>query len=532
MAAAVRIRDLLRVTLPVPHRATVAKQLGKEMGWLSPVLVEMSWRRLAWPWAQDGGRREMLAALDARSLSRLEQGAAMAGAEAPPRPRPGAPSRSATGLLEAPQAGEFGFFPSYTTEDVGHSSPILSSPRAKNILQEPEVPNPTSAWRGGTKAAMPAGLALPRLLRHGRGVGHILEDPDLRKLLNDSSMLNLSFLPSNWFNNGTGDSFLPLSIKITIVVVYSIVCIVGLVGNCSVMYVIVRFTKMKTATNIYIFNLALADTLCLMTLPFQGTDTFLGFWPFGNVLCKIAISIDYYNMFTSTFTLTMMSVDRYIAICHPIKALDIRTPHKAKVVNVCIWALASVFGIPAMVMGSAENENNEIDCLIKLPSPVDYWDPVFGICVFLFSFMIPVLIITICYSLMIRRLKNVRVLSGSKEKDRNLRRITRMVLVVVAVFIICWTPIQIFVLVQCLGAKAESELELAISCFCTALGYANSSLNPVLYAFLDENFKACFKKFCFPTAFRTELQMSNRMCSIAKDVAYACKNSEGTNNPA
>lgn len=174
----------------------------------------------------------------------------------------------------------------------------------------------------------------------------------------------------------------------------------------------------------------------------------------------------------------------------------------------------------------------EIDCLIKLPSPVDYWDPVFGICVFLFSFMIPVLIITICYSLMIRRLKNVRVLSGSKEKDRNLRRITRMVLVVVAVFIICWTPIQIFVLVQCLGAKAESELELAISCFCTALGYANSSLNPVLYAFLDENFKACFKKFCFPTAFRTELQMSNRMCSIAKDVAYACKNSEGTNNPA
>ncbi|XP_015737191.1 nociceptin receptor isoform X1 [Coturnix japonica] len=361
---------------------------------------------------------------------------------------------------------------------------------------------------------------------------HILEDPDLRKLLNDSSMLNLSFLPSNWFNNGTGDSFLPLSIKITIVVVYSIVCIVGLVGNCSVMYVIVRFTKMKTATNIYIFNLALADTLCLMTLPFQGTDTFLGFWPFGNVLCKIVISIDYYNMFTSTFTLTMMSVDRYIAICHPIKALDIRTPHKAKVVNVCIWALASVFGIPAMVMGSAENENNEIDCLIKLPSPVDYWDPVFGICVFLFSFMIPVLIITICYSLMIIRLKSVRLLSGSKEKDRNLRRITRMVLVVVAVFIICWTPIQIFVLVQCLGAKAESELELAISCFCTALGYANSSLNPVLYAFLDENFKACFKKFCFPTAFRTELQMSNRMCSIAKDVAYACKNSEGTNNPA
>ncbi|XP_070604874.1 nociceptin receptor [Erythrolamprus reginae] len=352
----------------------------------------------------------------------------------------------------------------------------------------------------------------------------------MSRLMNDSSLWNFSL--DDWFHNRTTDGFLPMRIKVTIVIVYSIVCIVGLLGNCSVMYVIIRFTKMKTATNIYIFNLALADTLCLMTLPFQGTDTFLGSWPFGNALCKIAISIDYYNMFTSTFTLTMMSVDRYIAICHPIKALDIRTPHKAKVVNVGIWALASVFGIPVMVMGSTERENDEIDCLIRLPEPEDYWEPIFGICVFLFSFMIPVMVITICYSLMIRRLKNVRVLSGSKEKDRNLRRIARLVLVVVAVFIICWTPVHIFVLVRSLGAKTDNELSLSILYFCTALGYANSCLNPVLYAFLDENFKTCFKKFCFPSSFRKELQMSNRMCSIAKDVAYACKNSDGTNNPA
>ncbi|XP_038606635.1 nociceptin receptor [Tachyglossus aculeatus] len=358
------------------------------------------------------------------------------------------------------------------------------------------------------------------------------EDFYVNKLLGNASLLNITFRPDYPLFNETQDTFLPLGIKVTIVVVYLIVCVVGLVGNLLVMYVIIRYTKMKTATNIYIFNLALADALVLLTLPFQGTDMFLGFWPFGNMLCKIVISIDYYNMFTSTFTLTMMSVDRYIAICHPVKALDIRTPNKAKVVNICIWALASVIGIPVMVMGSAEMENNEIECLVQIPVPENYWSPVFGVCVFLFSFVIPVLIITICYSLMIRRLKNVRVLSGSKEKDRNLRRITRMVLVVVAVFVICWTPIQIFVLVQCLGTQPDSEVKVVILHFCIVLGYANSSLNPVLYAFLDENFKTCFKKFCFPSTFRPELQMSNRMCSIAKDVAYACKTSDGTNNPA
>ncbi|KAF7248562.1 Nociceptin receptor [Varanus komodoensis] len=60
----------------------------------------------------------------------------------------------------------------------------------------------------------------------------------MRKLVNDSSLWNLSL--GDWFHNRTTDSFLPVGIKVTIVFVYSIVCIIGLVGNCSVMYVIIR----------------------------------------------------------------------------------------------------------------------------------------------------------------------------------------------------------------------------------------------------------------------------------------------------
>ncbi|XP_048879981.1 delta-type opioid receptor-like [Brienomyrus brachyistius] len=317
-------------------------------------------------------------------------------------------------------------------------------------------------------------------------------------------LFNGSAFPTNYSAYNQTDGLLPTSIKITIVVVYMVVCVVGLVGNCLVMYVNLRYTKMKTATNIYIFNLALADSLVLATLPFQGTDVFLGFWPFGNVLCKVVISIDYYNMFTSTFTLTVMSVDRYIAVCHPVKALDMRTPHKAKVVNVCVWALASAIGVPAMVMGDVEVEHNGIECIVVLPDPRSYWEPVFGTCVFLFSFVVPVAIISVCYSLMVKRLRSVRLLSGSREKDRNLRRITRMVLAVVAAFVVCWTPVQIMALAQSLGVNLGSLLTVALMHFCIALGYVNSSLNPVLYAFLDENFKRCFREFCQPAALHTD----------------------------
>ncbi|XP_068605173.1 kappa-type opioid receptor [Brachionichthys hirsutus] len=304
-----------------------------------------------------------------------------------------------------------------------------------------------------------------------------------------------------------------------IVALYSVVFVVGLAGNCLVMYVIIRYTKMKTATNIYIFNLAVADALVTTTVPFQSADYLLNSWPFGKVACKVFISIDYYNMFTSIFTLTMMSIDRYVAVCHPIKALDFRTPTKAKMINLVIWVLASAAGVPAMVLGSTKTNNGTTECALQFPEPYVYWDTLMKICVFIFAFFVPVIIITVCYTLMVMRLKSVRLLSGSREKDRTLRRITRLVLVVVAVFVVCWTPIHIFIFVNLIsGYVPETTAVMAAYFFCVALGYTNSSLNPILYAFLDENFKRCFRDFCCPASRGNgECQGVSRVRSTLRD---------------
>ncbi|XP_067277985.1 mu-type opioid receptor [Pseudorasbora parva] len=335
-----------------------------------------------------------------------------------------------------------------------------------------------------------------------------------RNFSNSSSLVNMN--SSRCDRTAELDkSATPVIVAIIITALYSIVCVLGLVGNVLVMYVIIRYTKMKTATNIYIFNLALADALATSTLPFQSVNYLMGTWPFGDLLCKIVMSIDYYNMFTSIFTLTTMSVDRYIAVCHPVKALDFRTPRNAKIVNVCNWILSSAIGLPVMVMASTTTEYHSssfsvTDCNLLFPHPSWYWENLLKICVFIFAFIMPVLIITVCYGLMILRLKSVRMLSGSKEKDRNLRRITRMVLVVVAVFIVCWTPIHIFVIIKALVTIPSSLLQTVTWHFCIALGYTNSCLNPVLYAFLDENFKRCFREFCIPSPSVLDLQNSTR----------------------
>nr|XP_032626717.1 mu-type opioid receptor isoform X2 [Chelonoidis abingdonii] len=312
---------------------------------------------------------------------------------------------------------------------------------------------------------------------------------------------------------------------ITIMALYSVVCVVGLFGNFLVMY-----TKMKTATNIYIFNLALADALATSTLPFQSVNYLMGTWPFGTILCKIVISIDYYNMFTSIFTLCTMSVDRYIAVCHPVKALDFRTPRNAKIVNVCNWILSSTIGLPVMFMATTKYRHGSIDCTLTFSHPAWYWENLLKICVFIFAFIMPVLIITVCYGLMILRLKSVRMLSGSKEKDRNLRRITRMVLVVVAVFIVCWTPIHIYVIIKALINIPETTFQTVSWHFCIALGYTNSCLNPVLYAFLDENFKRCFREFCIPTSSTIEQQNSTRIRQNTRDHASTANTVDKTNH--
>lgn len=172
------------------------------------------------------------------------------------------------------------------------------------------------------------------------------------------------------------------------------------------------------------------------------------------------------------------------------------------------------------------------ECALQFPEPYVYWDTVMKVCVFVFAFVVPVLIITLCYTLMVLRLKSVRMLSGSREKDRNLRRITRLVVVVVAVFVVCWTPIHIFILVKALVSVPETTAIMAAYFFCVALGYTNSSLNPVLYAFLDENFKRCFKDFCLSTRLRGEkVSGSKKNTSAMREIALPLENPDHISRP-
>lgn len=92
---------------------------------------------------------------------------------------------------------------------------------------------------------------------------------------------------------------------------YAIVCIVGLFGNTLVIYVVLRFSKMQTVTNMYILNLAIADECFLIGIPFLIMTMYSGEWTFGKGMCKAYMVSTSITQFTSSIFLFIMSADRY-----------------------------------------------------------------------------------------------------------------------------------------------------------------------------------------------------------------------------
>lgn len=137
-------------------------------------------------------------------------------------------------------------------------------------------------------------------------------------------------------------------------VTYLTVFVVGLTGNTLAIYVVLRYAGMKTVTNIYILNLAVADELYIIGLPFLTAQNVLSYWPFGSFLCRVVMTADSMNQFTSIFCLTVMSIDRYLAVVHPIRSTRWRHPRIAKVVSAAVWAVSFVVVLPVVIFSDVQ----------------------------------------------------------------------------------------------------------------------------------------------------------------------------------
>lgn len=97
----------------------------------------------------------------------------------------------------------------------------------------------------------------------------------------------------------------------------------GLTGNLAIIYVILRAPKTKTVTNVFALNLAIAVGLFVLVLPASITEYLLQHWPLGEPFCKLVLTIDYYNIFSSIYSLVVMSVACYLVVLATVQSCQL-----------------------------------------------------------------------------------------------------------------------------------------------------------------------------------------------------------------
>ncbi|XP_062846850.1 thyrotropin-releasing hormone receptor b [Trichomycterus rosablanca] len=308
-----------------------------------------------------------------------------------------------------------------------------------------------------------------------------------------------------------------------------IICALGMVGNVMVILVVLTTKHMRTPTNCYLVSLAVADLIVLTAAGLPSVaDSVYGSWMFGHAGCLGITYFQYLGINASSCSITAFTVERYIAICHPIKAQSLCTYARAKRIILAVWLFTSLYCVMWFYLSDTEEivykDVTVVTCAYrvsrKLYMPIYFFD--FGV-----FFVLPLALATILYGLIARILflnaipkqnvKNGQHGIGIKHSTQcssttaaSRRQVIKMLAVVVILFALLWMPYRTLVVVN--SFIQEAYLDTWFLLFCRICVYLNSAINPVIYNAMSQKFRAAFRRLCICSS---KPQMKQAAYSVA-----------------
>ncbi|XP_006627562.1 lysophosphatidic acid receptor 6 [Lepisosteus oculatus] len=300
-------------------------------------------------------------------------------------------------------------------------------------------------------------------------------------------------------------------------VAYSLVFVLGMAGNAMALLHFIRTRSTMQPSNIFLVNLCAIDLLFVLTLPFniayhaRGND-----WPFGEALCKVNGSLFFGNLYGSSLFLMLISVDRYIAVVHPLQSLKLRNPKHRILLSCAVWVVLAAVILYLTLKGPLTRpfqSTGKIACMENFSS--EAWRgriSTVSILAAVIGFFLPLLVIATCYPLIACKLLAPRLVEGAAPSTsasgsgRIRKKALRMVLLVLVVFLLCFAPYHLNQLVHTLrrmGVLSGCPLihfTYRARRVAMALCSLNSCLDPLVYCLASESFRwnwrgcaRCFK---------------------------------------
>ncbi|NXM55568.1 DRD1L protein, partial [Illadopsis cleaveri] len=324
----------------------------------------------------------------------------------------------------------------------------------------------------------------------------------------------------------------------------SLLILCTLLGNSLVCLAVLSFPHLRSkVTNVFVVSLAVSDLLvAVLVMPWRAASDVLGFWPFG-AFCDLWVAFDITCCTASILHLCLISLERYWAIASPFFYQRRVTQRVAFVTIGAAWLLSLLISfIPVQLQWHRDGEQLGFNGSVEEGSCDSSLSRTYAISSSLVSFYIPVLVMLGTYGRLFltarRQLRRVSSLErpgraqsrGPQETTlkNSLKKETKVLQtlsVIVGVFVCCWLP---FFVLNCLVPFCEPEPRVppcvsgtVLGAF-TWLGWANSALNPVIYAFNAE-FRRAFSsllgcgRLC-PAAVET-VTFSNELVSFQPDTA-------------
>ncbi|KAL0984066.1 hypothetical protein UPYG_G00136620 [Umbra pygmaea] len=274
--------------------------------------------------------------------------------------------------------------------------------------------------------------------------------------------------------------------------ILSLMCLVGVTGNIYTLVVMCHSMRTAASMYIYIINLALADLLYLLTIPFVVSTHFLKVWYFGDAGCRILISMDFLTMHASIFTLTIMSTERYFAVLKPLDTVK-RSKSYRKVIAVLVWVASFILTLPMILSIQLIMVESKAMCHPTL-SALSY--KVYISFLFCTSIVAPGMIIGYLYICLARTYWISQTETFKQTKKLPNQKVLYLIFTIVLLFWACFLPFWIWQLL----CQFQSPIDLStkakrnINYLTTCLTYSNSCINPFLYTLLTKNYKEYLRK--------------------------------------